>query len=156
MKALEKVPENGTRSPTTTCGGRRVSVPGDRADGEVRRRLRLVHEKFQVNTALLSCHGHYWISLSLVTLIKQLRDEPESKFMYSRAVRDPHWGSLVSSVKRLSLTLSAPKPPFPILPAHQSGGLRAQGHLPHAQGVTRCCPSFCLSESALLHMYEML
>lgn len=67
------------------AAGGSVSVPGDRADGEVRGRLRLVHEKFQVNAALLSCHSHHWISLSLVTLVKQLRDEPNKKvkFIYS-------------------------------------------------------------------------
>lgn len=59
-------------------------VPGYRADGEVRWRLRLVHEKFQVNAALISCHSHYWISLSLVTIIKQLWDKPniKVKFIY--------------------------------------------------------------------------
>lgn len=51
------------------------SVPGYGADGEVGWWLGLMHEELQVNTALISCYSHDWISLSLVTLIKQLWDK---------------------------------------------------------------------------------
>lgn len=72
-----KPPTHGVRTHT-------VPVPGDGADGEVRWRLRLVHEELQVNTALVSRHSHDGVSLSLVTLIKQLRDKPnvEVKCIY--------------------------------------------------------------------------
>lgn len=40
-----------------------------------------MHEEFQVNAALISCHGHYRIRLSLVTFIKQLWDKPNIKVM---------------------------------------------------------------------------
>lgn len=62
-----------------TSHGAVGNVPGYGADREVRWRLRLMHEEFQVNTALISCYSHYWISLSLVTFIEQLWDKPAMK-----------------------------------------------------------------------------
>ena len=59
-----------------------LSVPGYGADGEVGRRLRLVHEKRQVHAALVSCHGHHWVRLSLVALVKQLWDKPNIKVRF--------------------------------------------------------------------------
>ena len=38
-----------------------------------------MHERLQVNAALTSRHGHNCVSLSLVALIKQLRDKPDIK-----------------------------------------------------------------------------
>lgn len=50
-----------------------------------------MHEELQVNTALISRHGHHWVSLALVTFIKQLWDEPNMKarFIYLRTNTEP-------------------------------------------------------------------
>lgn len=60
-----------------------------------------MHEKFQVNTALISCHSHYWISLSLVTFIKQLWDKPniKARFIYLRKYMKLTCDSPLLSVK---------------------------------------------------------
>lgn len=54
-------------------------VPGYGADGEVGGGLRLVHEKLQVDTALVSGHGHDGVRLPLVALVEQLWDKPDMK-----------------------------------------------------------------------------
>lgn len=50
-------------------------LPCDGADGKLRRRLRLVHQKLQIDTALITRNSHHWICLSLVTIIEQPRDQ---------------------------------------------------------------------------------
>lgn len=44
-----------------------------------------MHEELQVDTALIPRYSHNWISLSLVTLVKQLWDKPAvtGKLIYS-------------------------------------------------------------------------
>lgn len=121
-KALQKARCPGEGAPPTRAAG----VPGDGADGEVRRGLRLVHEQLQVDTALVPRHGHDGVGLSLVTCIKQLRDEP--------AVQ----GRLISARRRRLPCRSPPcsvlavGPPFQVgaPQAREGWGLRPQGRSP--------------------------
>ena len=90
-----------------------VGVPGYSADGEVGRRLRLVHEERQVHAALVSRHGHHGVSLSLVALVKQLWDKPNIRVRFA---------SLRKYVKPLRTAPRPVSPASPTTPTH--------GHIP--------------------------
>lgn len=51
-------------------------VPGDGADCELGRRLRLMHEQLQVDRALVPGDGHHRVHLALVTVVEQPGDQP--------------------------------------------------------------------------------
>lgn len=70
---------------------RAAGVPGYGADGEVGGGLRLVHEKLQVDTALVSGHGHDGVRLPLVALVEQLWDKPDMK---GRLLTEEAWRPL--------------------------------------------------------------
>ena len=90
-----------------------LGVPGCGADGEVGRRLRLVHEERQVHAALVSRHGHHRVCLSSVALVKQLWDEPNVKVRF------------ISLRKYVKPLLTAPRPVSPSSPTAPT-----HGHVP--------------------------
>lgn len=106
----------------------------------MRCRLRLVHEGFQVDTALVSCHSHHRVSLSLVTFIKQLWDKPniKARFIYVRRHRNSPAGHHPSPSWQAGLQHQLPAqghPPFPgvALLRHFRVGAPILGPLAHSE-----------------------
>lgn len=105
-----------------------------------------MHEELQVNTALISRHGHHWVSLALVTFIKQLWDEPNMKarFIYLRT-QSPSVPHLPSVSRRLSLEQRLPRGHSGPLPPH-----------PRSE-ATGCCALFLpLTELSIIFLYAQL
>lgn len=127
------------------CPHALLSVPGYGADGEVGGRLRLVHEKRQVHTALVSCHGHHWVRLSLVALVKQLWDEPNIKVRFI---------SLRKYVKPLLITPGPVSPSSSAAPTHRhvSWAAALVRHAPHPRSETTRGWTFFSSSHSYLQL----